>query len=60
MQQGEIWIVEFDPSVGHEYQKTRPAIIITSNKKINWLKENLPEIFTEDKIDCDNLLLTYV
>ena len=26
--QGEIWLVDFDPSVGHEYQKIRPALII--------------------------------
>jgi len=26
--------------------------------KLNWLKENMPEIFTEDKIDCDKLKQT--
>ena len=25
---GQIWLVNFDPSFGHEYQKVRPAIII--------------------------------
>lgn len=29
--QGEIWLVNFDPSVGHEYQKVRPALIIENN-----------------------------
>ncbi len=29
--QGDIWLVDFDPSVGHEYQKIRPALIIESN-----------------------------
>jgi len=28
---GEIWVVEFDPSVGTEIQKTRPALIISNN-----------------------------
>ncbi|OGI04682.1 MAG: hypothetical protein A2104_01590 [Candidatus Melainabacteria bacterium GWF2_32_7] len=28
---GEIWIIEFDPSVGTEIQKTRPALIISNN-----------------------------
>ncbi len=28
---GEIWWVEFDPSVGTEIQKTRPALIISNN-----------------------------
>lgn len=31
MKQGEIWFVRYDPSVGHEYKKTRPAIIISSH-----------------------------
>lgn len=29
--QGQIWLVNFDPSIGHEYQKTRPALIIESD-----------------------------
>lgn len=28
---GEIWLVNFDPTVGAEIRKTRPAIIISSN-----------------------------
>jgi mRNA interferase MazF len=28
---GEIYLVAFDPTVGHEIQKTRPAIIIQNN-----------------------------
>jgi mRNA interferase MazF len=28
---GEIWLVEFDPSIGTEIQKTRPALIISNN-----------------------------
>lgn len=31
MKQGEIWLVNFDPSFGHEYQKVRPALIIESD-----------------------------
>lgn len=31
MKQGEIWFVRYDPSVGHEYKKTRPAIIVSSH-----------------------------
>lgn len=26
---GEIWLVEFDPQVGEEIQKTRPAIVLS-------------------------------
>ena len=29
--QGEIWLVNFDPSVGNEIQKSRPAIVINDD-----------------------------
>jgi mRNA interferase MazF len=38
MQRGEVWWVNFDPSVGGEIQKQRPAVIISndaSNKHLN-------------------------
>jgi mRNA interferase MazF len=28
---GEVWLVNFDPTVGSEIQKTRPAIVISSD-----------------------------
>jgi len=28
---GEIYLVSFDPAVGHEIQKTRPALVIQNN-----------------------------
>ncbi|OQX72636.1 MAG: MazF family transcriptional regulator [Bacteroidetes bacterium 4484_249] len=31
---GQIWLVNFDPSIGHEYKKIRPAIIIQCEKYI--------------------------
>ena len=31
MKKGEIWLVNFDPAVGSEYKKVRPALIIQSN-----------------------------
>lgn len=31
---GNIFLVDFDPSVGHEYKKIRPAVIIQSEKTI--------------------------
>jgi mRNA interferase MazF len=33
-QRGQIWLVNFDPSFGHEYQKVRPALIIQHDKYI--------------------------
>ncbi len=29
VRQGEIWLVRFDPTVGSEIQKTRPAIVLS-------------------------------
>ena len=34
MNRGEVWWVEFDPTVGSEVRKTRPAVIV-SNKTAN-------------------------
>ncbi|HLG29005.1 MAG TPA: type II toxin-antitoxin system PemK/MazF family toxin [Candidatus Brocadiales bacterium] len=31
---GQIWLVNFDPSFGHEYKKVRPALIIQNDKYI--------------------------
>jgi mRNA interferase MazF len=31
MQRGEVWWVEFDPSVGSEIRKKRPAVIVSNN-----------------------------
>ena len=38
MQRGEVWWVNFEPSVGGEIQKQRPAVIVsndTSNRHLN-------------------------
>ncbi|MBE0655743.1 MAG: type II toxin-antitoxin system PemK/MazF family toxin [Bacteroidales bacterium] len=31
MRQGEIWLINLDPTVGAEVKKTRPAIIVNDN-----------------------------
>ena len=31
IKQGEIWLVNFDPSVGSEIQKARPAVVINDD-----------------------------
>ena len=35
MKHGEVWLVDFYPSFGHEYQKVRPALIIESDAYIS-------------------------
>jgi mRNA interferase MazF len=38
MLRGEVWWVDFDPSLGDEIQKTRPAVIVSSdasNRNLN-------------------------
>ena len=38
MTRGEVWWVNFDPSLGGEVQKTRPAVIVSndaSNRHLN-------------------------
>ena len=34
MKYGEIWLVDFDPSVGHEFQKQRPGVVIQTDIQI--------------------------
>ena len=31
MRRGEVWWVEFDPAVGSEIRKTRPAVIVSND-----------------------------
>ncbi len=34
MKHGDIYLVDFNPSVGHEFQKERPAIVIQSDETL--------------------------
>ncbi|SRR6266498_1856280 len=37
MNRGEVWWIRFDPSVGGEIRKTRPAVIISNDKSNRYL-----------------------
>jgi len=59
MRQGEIWWVKFLNSVGHEYQKERPALIIAADSQLR--RSGLATIMpftssTNNRIDEDILV----
>src|ERR1043165_6547106 len=37
MNHGEVWWIRFDPSLGGEIKKTRPAVILSNNKSNKYL-----------------------
>jgi len=37
MKRGEVWWVNFAPSVGDEIRKKRPAVIISNDAANNWV-----------------------
>ena len=37
MKRGEVWWVEFDPSIGSEIRKTRPAVIVSNDSANRYL-----------------------
>jgi mRNA interferase MazF len=56
---GQLWLVNFNPSVGHEYQKIRPALVIQQNRYIP--QSNLLTIIplssqTVKSVACDFLI----
>lgn len=56
---GDIVWVEFDPSVGHEYQSKRPAIVVESDEQLK--KTNLVTIIPltsqKDNYMSDDILV---
>lgn len=52
MKQGEIWFVKYDPSVGHEFKKSRPAIIISSNQALQHSNLVTVMAITKNRDNC--------
>jgi mRNA interferase MazF len=55
---GDVWLVSLDPTVGHEVQKTRPAVIVTSNiyNRHNWAVVLMP-LTSHDNAEYDQVLI---
>ena len=59
MYRGEVWWVSFDPSLGGETQKTRPAVIVStnaSNRVLNRLQVVPITSRTERVYPCEALI----
>lgn len=55
---GDVWLVSLDPTVGHEIQKTRPAVVVTSNlyNAENWVVVVIP-LTSHSTAEYDQVLL---
>jgi mRNA interferase MazF len=59
MVRGEVWWVDFDPSLGGEIQKTRPAVIVSndaSNRNLNRVQVVPPTSSVERVYPCEALI----
>jgi mRNA interferase MazF len=55
---GDVWLVSLDPTIGHEVQKTRPAVVVTSNiyNRHNWVVVVMP-LTSHDTAEYDQVLI---
>lgn len=60
MRRGEVWWVNFDPSVGGEITKRRPAIIVSNNASNTFLNrvQVVPLTSTIDRVFPSEALVT--
>ncbi|MFC1825270.1 type II toxin-antitoxin system PemK/MazF family toxin [Thermodesulfobacteriota bacterium] len=61
MKRGEVWWVNFDPSVGGEIRKKRPAVIISNNAANQFLNrvQVVPLTSSVDKLYPSESYITY-
>jgi mRNA-degrading endonuclease toxin of MazEF toxin-antitoxin module len=52
LRRGEVWWIAFDPSVGGEIQKTRPALIVSNNAANAALNRLIVVPLTSPKSAC--------
>ena len=55
---GEVWRVSLDPTVGHEIQKARPVVVVTSDvyNTHNWVVLVMP-LTSHDRAEYDQILI---
>ena len=55
---GDVWLVALDPTVGYEIQKTRPAVVVTSDlyNRQNWVILVMP-LTSHDSAEIDQVLI---
>lgn len=55
---GDVWLVSLDPTIGHEVQKTRPAVVVTNNiyNLHNWVVVVMP-LTSHDTAEYDQVML---
>jgi mRNA interferase MazF len=55
---GDVWLVSLDPTVGHEIQKTRPAVVVTNDvyNRYNSVLLVVP-LTSHDRAEYDQVLL---
>ncbi len=54
---GHIYLVNFDPSMGKEYQKVRPALVVQSNTIHSELVTVIPISSKAEKKEADDILV---
>ncbi|HTE19955.1 MAG TPA: type II toxin-antitoxin system PemK/MazF family toxin [Armatimonadota bacterium] len=55
---GDVWLVSLDPTIGHEIQKTRPAVIVSSDlyNRHNWVVLVMP-LTSDDTTEYDQVFI---
>jgi len=61
MRRGEVWWVNFDPSIGGEIQKKRPAVIISNDASNNSLNrvQVVPLSSKTEKVYASEVLVVF-